>query len=109
MKRTELERIEREVRRVEKRSEFLQRRQGSQGAQSVGDYIEKLYGLFRYDEEEIFNTQEDLAILEVLEEMQLSLPQKKWDDVLRKAIKKAGVRHKDKALTELKSLLSSPA
>ena len=107
MKRTEIERIEREVKRVQKREEIAQKRKQSDATPSVAMYISQLYSCFRYDENEIFNTQEDLSILEVLEGMQANIPSHKWDDVLRKAIKKAGIKKREKALGELKELISS--
>ncbi|WP_342776052.1 LB_289 family protein [Leptospira fluminis] len=103
MKRTELERRERDLRKAQKKTETLQRR--SKGS-SIGDFIEQLSGLFRHDATEIFNTKDDIAILEVLEDMQAVIPQKKWDDVLRKAIKKTGVVEKERAYQELLELLS---
>ena len=107
MKRTEMERIEREVRRSQKRSEVIQRK-SDRANNGIASYIERLFSLFRYDENEIFNTQEDIAILELLEQIQLDVPEKKWHDVLRKAIKKAGVKQRDKAYNELCSFLPSP-
>ena len=106
MKRTELERIEREVKRVQKREELAQKRKQGEGSLSVGAYIDQLHACFRYDENEIFNTQEDVSILEVLEEVQANLPSHKWEDVLRKAVKKAGIKKREKAFIELKELLS---
>ncbi len=106
MKRTELERIERQVKRDQKREEIAQKRKVS-GNGSVKDYINQLFNLFRYDDNEIFNTQEDISILETLEQIQSDLPEKKWDDVLRKAIKKAGVKQRDKAFSELKDLMGN--
>ena len=109
MKRTDIERKEREVKRMEKRSRLLSKRKENQDEHSVGNYIDVLYGCFRYDDEEIFNTQEDLAILETLEKIQANLPDRKWDDVLRKAIKKTGVKQRERAFIELKELMSSEA
>lgn len=107
MKRTELERIERGLKRDAKRVAIAEKRTRSQGEQSVGYYIEQLYGLFRYDENQIFNIQDDMAILELLESMQGNLPQKKWNDVLRKAIRKAGVVQRDRALQELQEMIGA--
>ena len=107
MKRTELERIEREVKRIQKRDEIAQKRKGDGEAPSVGMYINQLHSCFRYDENEIFNTQKDVSILEVLEGMQADIPSHKWGDVLRKAIKKAGVKEKEKAFGELQELIGS--
>ncbi|MCR9141325.1 MAG: hypothetical protein NXI24_03675 [bacterium] len=102
MKRTEMERIERELRRSEKKVERIQ---GEGAGGSVGSYIERLFGLFRYDQSEIFNTAESLEILELLEQMKEDIPEKKWPDVLKKAIKKTQVAQKDKAMEELKELI----
>ena len=103
MKRTEMERIERELRRSEKKVDRIAGENSTPG--SVGEYIERLFGLFRYDQSEIFNTAESLEILELLEEMKQDIPEKKWPDVLKKAIKKTQVAQKDKAMSELKELI----
>ena len=102
MKRTEMERIERELKRQEKKTTRIA---GSGTPGSVGEYIERLYGLFRYDQTEIFNTSESVEILELLEDMKNDIPEKKWSDVLKKAIKKTQVVEKDKAMEELKELI----
>ena len=102
MKRTEMERIERELRRSEKK---IGRIAGDGPAGSVGEYIDQLFGLFRYDQSEIFNTGESLEILELLEKMKQDIPEKKWPDVLKKAIKKTQVAQKEKAMAELKELI----
>lgn len=101
MKRTEMERIERELRRSEKKES----RVGGGNRGNVGSYIDRLFSLFRYDQREIFNTAEDVDILELLEEMKEDVPEKKWNDVLKKAIKKTGVSEKDKAMEELQTLI----
>lgn len=103
MKRTELERRERELKKSAKKVEVLERKQS--GDRSVNDFINELAGMFRHDMEEIFNTTDDLNILEFLEGMKDELAEKHWDNVLRKAIKKTGVAQKDKAFDELKELL----
>lgn len=105
MKRTEIERIERELKRVEKREKKAQLREP--GDVTPGAYIERLFSLYRYDMNEIFNTQTDEDILEVLEELKENLPEKKQMDVLRKSIKRTGVKQRDRAYEELVSLMSS--
>ncbi len=104
MKRTEMERIEREMHRRQKAIERVQSGSGGSAA-SVGEYIEKLFGLFRYDANEIFNSRDDVNILEVLENMKNDIPPKKWEDVLKKAIKKTGVKERDRAYQDLAALL----
>ncbi len=107
MKRTEIERIERELKRAEKKERSVKGRDGGGGDASVGDYIERLFGMFRYDENEIFNSRDNVDILEVLEDMKQDLPEKKWEDVLKKAIKKTRVRERDRAYQELFELLGA--
>ncbi|TGK32580.1 hypothetical protein EHQ12_18395 [Leptospira gomenensis] len=105
MKRTELERRERDLRKAEKKTQLQEKRLASGKGNSVGDYIDELAALFRYDATEIFNTGDDIAVLELLEDIQANLPPKQWENVLRKAIKKTGVQEKDKAYSELKELM----
>lgn len=100
MKRTELERRERELRKAEKKK--IQ--PGEKEAMSVGDYIEALFGLFRYDSEEIFNAAEDENILELLENMKDEHPEKQWDVIIRKAVNKTKVEQKEKAYDALRNL-----
>jgi hypothetical protein len=102
MKRTELERRERELRKMEKKVKSVER--GERESRSVGDYIEELFGLFRYDSAEIFNTMDDMAILELLENMKEEQPEKQWDVIIRKAVNKTKVVQKEKAYEELREL-----
>ncbi|GBF51669.1 hypothetical protein LPTSP4_32070 [Leptospira ryugenii] len=100
MKRTELERRERELRRMEKKKISS----GSKESMSVGDYIEALFGLFRYDTEEIFNAKEDESVLELLENMKMEQPEKQWDVIIRKAVNKTKVVQRERAYEELRNL-----
>jgi hypothetical protein len=104
MKRTELEKRERELKRTQKKADVLERKSSVRGS-NVGMFIEDLFKCFLYDQNEIFNTGEDIKILEILEDMKENLPEKQWDNVLRKSIKKTNVSQKDKAFNELKALL----
>ncbi len=104
MKRTEMDRIERELRRKEKKASALASAGIKNG--SVGDYINRLFGAFLYDQENIFNITTDETILEILEEIKDGIPEKKWNDVLRKAVKKTGISNKEKALEDLQLLMS---
>lgn len=104
MKRTELERRERELRRSEKKVDVLERKMSGEKA-TPGSYIQDLFSLFRYDGDVIFNTLDDVEILELLENMKADLPEKQWDNVLRKAIKKTNINQKDRAFDEIKTLL----
>lgn len=105
MKRTELERRERELKRSEKKVEVLERKMSVEKP-TPGAYIQNLFSLFRYDAQEIFNTVDDVDILELLENMKENLPEKQWDNVLKKAIKKTNIAQKDRAFDEIKTLLN---
>ena len=105
MKRTDLEKRERELRRVEKRAEGAVRRESDRSGKTVGNYIDSLFSIFRYDQNEIFNTTDDIDVLEIIENMKEDHPPKQWDNILRKAIKKTKVTSKDKAFDELKLLV----
>jgi hypothetical protein len=100
MKRTELERRERDLRKMEKKKIV----NGEKESMSVGDYIEALFGLFRYDSEEIFNASDDENVLEVLENMKAEHPEKQWDVIIRKAVNKTKVNQKEKAYDALRIL-----
>ncbi|WCL49203.1 LB_289 family protein [Leptospira sp. GIMC2001] len=102
MKRTELERRERELRRMEKKSKALEK--GEREVLSVGGYIDALFALFRYDTVEIFNTAEDVDILELLEDMKDDHPEKQWDVIIRKSVNKTKVVEKERAYEELREL-----
>jgi hypothetical protein len=104
MKRTDLDRRERELKRAKKKEERVERGESGE-ARSVGDYIDDLNGLFFQDGTQIYNTQTDERILELLEDMKIDLEERHWESVVRKAVKKSGVQQRDKAVTELIGLL----
>jgi hypothetical protein len=101
MKRTDQERIERELKRVQKRERVADRRSMS----SMGEYIKGLNALLRHDGDSIYNTLDDEDILELLENMKEDLPEKDWDKVIRKAVNMTKVTERDTAVTELRSLI----
>ena len=105
MKRTELEKRERNLKKAQKKIDVLERKSGSRARRNVGNYISDLFALFRYDTEEIFNTTDDVEVLELLEYMKEEIPEKQWDNILRKAIKKTGVNQRDRAMLELCELI----
>ena len=104
MKRTDLDRRERELKRSQKKAERFDR-EGSAVDKSVGDYISELNDLFFHDGEQIYNTETDEKILELLEDMKDSIDEKNWDSIIRKAVNKSAVKKRDKAIGELKSLM----
>lgn len=103
MKRTDMMRKERELRRSQKKQDKLVRDSGE--AMSVGDYINELSSLFFYDENRIYNINNEEKILEILEDMKEEIEEKNWDNIIRKAVKKTGVIEKEKAVDQLKNLL----
>lgn len=103
MKSTELERKERELRRARKKDEVLLRKT-EKGSKSVGDYIKELHGLFFYDAQKIYNIEDSEDIDNLLMEMLEELPEKQWDNVLRKAVKQSKVVQKEEAVASLRIL-----
>ncbi|MBN2626010.1 MAG: hypothetical protein JXA95_05035 [Spirochaetales bacterium] len=103
MKSTEMERKERELRRARKKDEVLARKTDRED-RSVGDFIKELYGLFFFDAQKIYNIESSDEIETLLMEMVEELPEKQWDNVLRKAVKQTKVSQKDEAIESLKLL-----
>lgn len=104
MKRNDKERIERELKRVEKRQKISDKRE-ERGPGSVGTYIKGLKDLLQHDGHMIFNTLDDEDVLELLIDMKDDLPEEQWDKVIRKAVNSTKVDEKEQAVTELRSLL----
>ncbi len=106
MKRTDIERRERELRRMQKKEEVINRKsENFKSKNTIGGYIDELSELFFYNDDQIFNIQSEEKILELVEEMKENIPEKNWENVFRKSIKKTGVKEKEKAFQELKNLL----
>ncbi len=108
MKRTDMDRIERELKRREKKSALTQSRVEGRNAidATPGGYIKDLLDRFEFDNHQIYNTSGDDDVLEVLMSMKEDLPEKQWDTVLRSAIRKTKVEQKDLAFDELKESLT---
>ncbi len=105
MKKTDLERHQRELKKAMKKQDVLKRKSETvKPTKLVGEYINRLFSLFRYDSEEIFNIKSDIKILEVIEEMKIELPEKYWENVLKKCIKKTNIHKRDEAFNQLKEL-----
>ena len=94
MKSTDIERRNRELKRAQKKQE-MQGRKSSKVQRSVGDFIKELVDLFFFDEERIYNLEMSDEILFLLEEMKDEQPEKQWDNILMKAVKKTKVKAKD--------------
>lgn len=106
MKRTDLQKRERELRRAQKKEERIAKLGGNVD-RTIGDYINELHGLMFFDETRIYNAKESIEILEFFEDMQESVDEAQWENIIRKAIKKTGVKERDTAFNELMNLLNS--
>jgi len=104
MKQTDLNRHERDLRKAAKKNEMNAKRTGSRDTLSVGNFIDNLFSLFMYDGETIFNATDDIKILELIEDIKATQPEKQWDNILRKAIRKTKIPNTEKAFEDLKTL-----
>ena len=106
MKSTDMDRRDRELKRSQKKIDVLSRKQGGKSDMTVGGYIDKLHDSFFYDEEKIYNIKDNVDMLAFIEEMKENIPEKDWETVFRKALRKTGVKQKEQAFKELKFLLT---
>jgi len=107
MKSTDLARKDRDLKKARKKQELLERR-GNKKDRTVGDFINDLSDLFFHDHQKIYNINTSEEIMMLLEDMKEDQPQKQWNTVLKKAIKKTKVAEKDAALLELQELGDIP-
>lgn len=105
MKRTDIQRKERELKRAEKKADRIASKGDRKDDASVGAYIDRLHALFFYDETRIYNTKHSVEILEVLEEAKEAFDDQSLETIVRKAIRKSKVKEKDLAFTELMELV----
>ena len=103
MKSTDMARKDRDLRKSRKKEEVLARKM-EKGAKSVGDYINELNDLFFHDGTKIYNINVSEEILDLLEEMKEELEEKNWINVIKKAVKKSGVKEKASAIAELQEI-----
>ena len=106
MKRTDLQKRERELKRSQKKEERISKT-GDKPIKTIGDYIKELHGLFFFDETRIYNCKESVEILELFEEMMDSIDESQWPNVIRKAVNKSGVKEREQAIKDLSELLDS--
>jgi hypothetical protein len=103
MKSTDIERRNRDLKRSQKKAELLEKR-SSRENRSVGDFINAFVELFFYDAEKIYNLEMSDEILFLLEEMKEEQPEKQWENIITKAVKKTKVKAKDEAIAALKDI-----
>lgn len=104
MKRTEIERRERELKRARKREESAARRESGGEMPTVGEYINELHDTFIFDEEKIWNVEHD-EVLETLLQIEADYPDK-VDTIVKKAVRKTKVKTRDAACEQLQAMLS---
>jgi hypothetical protein len=105
MKRTDIDRQDRELRKSQKKEEVIKRSADKKTDRTVGDYINELYSYFFHDDNKIFNITQSEDILEILDDIKTTLPEKQWENVIRKAVKKTPVKEREAAVKELKGIL----
>ncbi len=103
MKSTDLARRDREIKKARKREMVLERKT-SKDNRTPGDFINELHEQFFFDENKIYNIEMSEEILMLLEEMKEEIPEKQWPNVIRKSVKKTGVKEKDEAVKLLAEL-----
>ncbi len=103
MKSTDLARRDRELKRARKKTEVIQRK-SLKSTNTVGDFIDQLSGMLFNDGQRIYGISDSTDILEFLENMKEEQPEKQWEPIIRKAVKKTKVVHKDEAVKELMEL-----
>lgn len=104
MKRTDQERIARELGRVEKKAAIADRRASKQDDLSVGAFARRLSDVLMHDGTVVYNIGDDDEVLECVMDMNEHLTAKQRDAVFKKAVKSTGVKESAQALDELQML-----
>lgn len=105
MKRTDIMKKERELKRAQKQEERISSKSSKKDETSVGAYIDRLHGLFFHDETRIYNTLHSEEILDLLQEIKTNFELAEVETIIRKAIRKSKVQARDQAFSELMSLI----
>ncbi|PRQ09006.1 LB_289 family protein [Enhygromyxa salina] len=105
MKRTDQERIAREIGRTQKKEAIRERRINDKTDGSVGGYAKALEDVFMWDDEAIYNVGDD-SVLEILMDMKEALTDKDCEAALKRAIKRTKVKDRDTAFEEAMVVLS---
>lgn len=105
MKRTDQERIAREVGRTQKKEAIRERRINDKVEVSVGGYAKALEDVFMWDDEAIYNVGDD-SVLEILMDMKEVLTDKDCEAALKRAIKKTKIKDRDTAFEEVMVVLA---
>ncbi len=105
MKRNDLDKLNRELKRKNKQARLENKR--IQGAGSVKTYARDLLDILQFDTDYIYNTPEDEDVLELMMGMRDELPEDQWDLVIRKAIRMTKVKQSDLAYESLRGALDA--
>ena len=105
MKRTDLERVERELKRREKLLKIRERRTPSVDAKTVKGYTDALFERLLHDDQAIYNIEDNEEILELMLEMREDLAAKQWEVVIRKAVRQTAVAEQEEAVVLLKEMV----
>lgn len=100
MKRTDIERKEREIKKKQKKEEQIARKTEKRTG-SIGDYITRLAELFFHEETRIYNAKSDERILELVEEMKEQYERSDLETIFRRAIRTTKVKEKEQAFKDL--------
>ena len=104
MKRTDQERIAREIGRQQKKDRLSEKRINGREDVSVAGYAKLLEGVFMFDDESIYNVQDD-SVLEILMSMKEDLSDKECEAALKRAIKRTNVKDRDTPYDEAMLIL----
>ena len=104
MKRTDQERIAREIGRQQKKAAIQEKRLNGKASGTVGDYAKQLEDVFMWDDETVYNVQDD-AVLEILMEMKEDLSDKDCEAAIKRAIKRTKVKDRDTPFEEARLIL----
>lgn len=104
MKRTDQERIAREIGRQQKKDRIREKRIADKEDISVAGYAKQLEDVFMWDDETIYNVQDD-TVLEVLMAMKEDLSDKDCEAALKRAIKRTQVKDRDTPFDEAMLIL----
>ncbi|QEN09299.1 hypothetical protein EXM22_15420 [Oceanispirochaeta crateris] len=103
MKSTDLARKDRDLKKSRKKQSVLERKRDKKD-RTVGDFINDLVEMFFYDAEKIYNIESSEEIFMLLEDLKEDQPEKQWNNILRKAIKKTKIKQKEVALQQLQEM-----
>jgi hypothetical protein len=104
MKSTDIARSDRELKRARKKAEYIQNKTNRESL-SVGDYINQLHEMLFCDAQKIYGISDNEDILMKFVEMRVDQPEKQWETIIRKAVRKTKVVQKEEAIKELMELL----